>query len=61
MEYIEGQTLWDVVKNQRVLPEKDALIYIKQIANAVHFIHEKGLVHKNVKPNNIILRLIDDV
>lgn len=56
MEYIEGETLWDRVKTQGVLPEKDALLYIKQIGSALSLVHDKGLLHRDINPNNIILR-----
>jgi formylglycine-generating enzyme required for sulfatase activity/tRNA A-37 threonylcarbamoyl transferase component Bud32 len=60
MEYIEGETLWDLVNNQGALTEEDALLYIRQIGYALLFIHEhkavKNCVHRDVNPSNIIVR-----
>lgn len=56
MEYIEGETLWDRVKTQGILTEKDALLYIKQIGSALNLVHDKGLLHRDIKPQNIMVR-----
>ncbi len=56
MEYLGGENLTVRVKEQGPLPETEALTYIWQIGEAVMAIHDKGLLHRDVKPRNIILR-----
>jgi eukaryotic-like serine/threonine-protein kinase len=56
LEYIKGQNLGEhIIKNGR-LNEKQALKYIDQIAQALHYIHERNFFHRDVKPENIMLR-----
>ncbi|MDJ0617526.1 MAG: serine/threonine-protein kinase [Calothrix sp. MO_192.B10] len=56
MEYIEGEDLGNYLLRQKKLPEREGLLYIKQIAEAVAVIHRKGLLHRDIKPRNIMLR-----
>lgn len=53
MDYVEDQTLEDYVQERESLSEEEALTYIRQIANALKEVHEKGLLHKDVRPSNI--------
>ena len=56
MEYIQGDNLAKIVQPRGFLPEKEALDYIQQIGKALIVVHEQGFLHRNVKPENIILR-----
>jgi eukaryotic-like serine/threonine-protein kinase len=56
MDYIPGQNLGDVVLPNRPLPEELAISYICQIGAALKVVHQKGLLHRDIKPQNIILR-----
>ncbi|MEG4084092.1 serine/threonine-protein kinase [Microcoleus sp. POL10_C6] len=56
MDYIAGQNLGDVVGSNNPLPENLAILYITQIGAALKAVHQKGLLHRDVKPQNIILR-----
>lgn len=56
MEYIDGEDLAFRVENQGALPETEALRYTQQIANALAALHSNGLLHRDVKPQNIMLR-----
>ena len=56
MEYIDGENLAQRVEKQGVLPESEALRYIQQIGEALTVIHNRGLLHREVKPQNIMLR-----
>ena len=56
MEYIEGLTLDSIVEARGKLEEKQALEYITQIGTALTEIHRQGLLHRDVKPLNIIVR-----
>ncbi|AOY81655.1 AAA-like domain-containing protein [Moorena producens JHB] len=55
MEYIEGETLSDIVNRQGLLSEEKALLYIQQIGSALWDIHQQGLLHRDVKPDNIMV------
>lgn len=60
MEYIEGKTLYDIMQpppagEGRAFSEAEALDIIIQIADALAHAHERGLIHRDVKPKNIIL------
>lgn len=57
MEYIEGEDLWKRVNKLGVLTELEALHYIHQIGEALTIVHDKGLLHRDVKPHNILVRL----
>ena len=56
MDYIAGQDLGDVVLPNKPLPEALAISYITQVGAAVKAVHQKGLLHRDIKPQNIILR-----
>lgn len=55
LEYIPGPTLAELVKS-KVLPQGKAIKYICQISNALRVLHQAGLLHQDVKPQNIIWR-----
>ncbi len=55
MEFVEGETLFDLVDREGPLPEKEALKYIFQISQALAVVHENNLLHRDVKPSNIII------
>lgn len=56
MDYIPGPTLDVVVFPNRPLPEAIAVHYIRQIGSALSLVHRRGLLHRDIKPQNIILR-----
>lgn len=60
MEYVAGQTLWEWVEERGALSEAEGLGYIRQIGSAVSTIHEKGLLHRDIQPQNIMMRQVAD-
>jgi len=54
MEYLEGQTLSELLLTG-FIPKPTALHLLKQLAEAVCFAHEKGFIHSDIKPSNIII------
>jgi serine/threonine protein kinase len=56
MEYVEGETLGQRIDRQGRLPEKEAVRIIAQIAQGLHKSHAHGMVHRDVKPDNILIR-----
>lgn len=60
MEYIEGESLYDVVRLGGALGEATARRYIGQVADALGYIHEHNLLHLDIKPHNIMLSQKDD-
>ena len=55
MEYIDGITLKEFMEQQRVLKWKDAIHFITQILRALQHAHDRGIVHRDIKPQNIML------
>ena len=55
MEYVKGRTVYDDLAQGKVYSEKGALAIIIQIAEALQHAHERGLIHRDVKPKNIML------
>ena len=56
MDYIPGQTLAEVVFGGQPLPEAIATHYIRQIGNALMVVNQNNLLHRDIKPQNIMLR-----
>ncbi len=55
MEYLTGQTLSELLKNVRPLPEPDAVRIASRICEALEYMHQRGVVHRDLKPQNIML------
>ena len=55
MELIDGITLKQYMNRRGMLPWKEALHFSKQIAKALAHAHERGIIHRDIKPQNIML------
>jgi serine/threonine-protein kinase len=61
MEFIDGKTAYDLLTDGKPLPEKDAVRIILQCAKALQHAHDQGLIHRDVKPKNLMLTKGGDV
>src|SRR5690606_37746985 len=55
MEYVDGDTLRDIVRNEGPLPPRRAMEVIADVCAALDFSHQAGIVHRDMKPANIMI------
>ena len=55
MEYIAGSDLKDLIARSAPLPEKQAIEIAMSIASALEAAHERGIIHRDIKPHNVLL------
>ncbi|NOR11608.1 MAG: protein kinase [Desulfovibrionaceae bacterium] len=55
MEYVEGRTLREAIANNERFPLEAVVDIIKGILDGLAYAHEKGVIHRDIKPDNIIL------
>jgi len=55
MEYVEGHTVYERLVKEGSYPEAEALATMLQIAQALNHSHQAGLIHRDVKPKNILI------
>lgn len=60
MDYVEGQSLADIIRKNGPMPEPEALVYIKKVAAALDYIHAQNVNHLDLKPANIMVRKSDN-
>lgn len=59
MEYIEGASLAEIIKEKGCLPENEAVGYVVKVATALEYVHSKKINHLDIKPANILIRKSD--
>lgn len=55
MELVPGEALSTILERERVLPADQVLDFVAQTASALHAAHQAGLVHRDIKPGNLLI------
>ncbi len=61
MEYVDGTTVYDQIIEKKKLSQEEALPIIRQVAKALQHAHERGFIHRDIKPKNIMIAKNGDV
>lgn len=56
MDFVPGESLFNLVQERGALPELEAVGYVQQIGEALIFVHHQGLVHRDAHPGNIMVQ-----
>jgi len=56
MPYLEGESLQDRLEREKQLPVDEAVQIVRDVADALQFAHDQGVVHRDIKPGNILLK-----
>lgn len=60
MDYIDGKSLHEIIKQNGALSEQKSLKYIKQVAEALAYVHGKNRLHLDIKPSNVMIDTQDN-
>ena len=55
MEYVDGETVYDRIVANKRFDEREALAVTRQVASALRHAHERGFIHRDIKPKNIMM------
>jgi len=55
MEYVEGKTLKELIRSRGFCPIPVAIAYTRQILSALRYAHRNGVIHRDIKPHNVIV------
>jgi serine/threonine-protein kinase len=55
MEFVDGESLADIIREAREVPVLKKLSYLEQLCSGLHFAHRAGIIHRDVKPANVMV------
>ena len=55
MEFVDGPTVYDLIVKKKRIPEAEAVEIVRQTALALQHAHERGFIHRDIKPKNIMV------
>lgn len=61
MEFVDGKTLSELIRTRGRFTTSETLRIFSRIVNAVGYIHERGIIHRDIKPNNVKVDLTGEV
>jgi len=55
MDFVQGRSLAEIVRDEGPLPARRAAVYAKTVAEAIHYAHQQGVLHRDLKPSNVLI------
>ncbi|MBN2532733.1 MAG: serine/threonine protein kinase [Spirochaetales bacterium] len=55
MEYVDGISLEDLIKKKKIICPMAALIILNEVSKGLKYAHDKGVVHRDIKPDNVLI------